>query len=193
MNQDHKRPGRAIQDLTEWAVLVRARYKDVRTRPSKSLSAHLISVCGCRCLLRTGFVERPCIYGYSAVIRRTDHSTSGEDECAPRLGCLRDVGTGNTDPRSGAIRKAGSSHPRGVTTAKIRRDLPDDTRSTRWPVNAILPDSPARPETGDLSARSGSSPNEQITARKVSGPSTRSHKKLAVAAHWPGAKTRSIK
>jgi hypothetical protein len=28
----------------------------------------------------------------------------------------------------------------------------------------------------------------QITARKVSGPTTRSVKKLAAAAHWPGAK-----
>ena len=51
-----------------------------------------------------------------------------------------------------------------------------------------LPDGPGEPGTGDPSAHYGLIPNETMMARKVSGPTTRSPKKLAAAAHWPGAK-----
>lgn len=41
----------------------RARFKDVRTRTSKDLSAHLFSVCSCRNLRQTQFVTLPELAG----------------------------------------------------------------------------------------------------------------------------------
>ena len=41
----------------------RARFKDVRTRTSKALSAHLFSVCSCRNLRQTQFVRLPELAG----------------------------------------------------------------------------------------------------------------------------------
>ncbi len=43
----------------------RARYKDVRTRPSNPLSAHQFFVCLCRKVLRTGFAQASVIAGLS--------------------------------------------------------------------------------------------------------------------------------
>lgn len=45
---------------------VRARLKDVRTRPSKALSAHLFFVASCRSLRRTSVVRFPSDVGLKA-------------------------------------------------------------------------------------------------------------------------------
>jgi len=63
MNQELKRSSQGQAGLTEWAGLVRARLKDVRTRPSKALSAHLFFVAFCRQLQRTYSAVFPVITG----------------------------------------------------------------------------------------------------------------------------------
>ncbi len=59
LNQELKRTSQAKTGLTGWAGLVRARLKDVRTRPSKALSAHLFFVAFCRQLQCTHFGAFP--------------------------------------------------------------------------------------------------------------------------------------